>query len=70
MEKEVRLNKLLCKIELYSNKIFPVVIAIIYFMNTVLSYFRIDFEAFSWIAGMSFIPLVKFYISSYTYRFL
>lgn len=69
MEKEVRLNKLLYKMELYSNKVFPVIIAAIYFMNTILSYFGIDFEAFSWIAGMSVIPLIKFYISSYTYRF-
>ena len=70
MEMEERLvNKLLYKLELYSNKVFPMIIAGIYFMNTVLSYFNIDFQIFSWIAGMSILPTIKLYISSYTYRF-
>ena len=44
-------------------------IAGMYFMNTVLSYFNIDFAAFTYIGGLSIIPTIKFYISSYTYRF-
>lgn len=66
---EKLVNKLLYKIELYSNKVFPIVIASIYFLNTVLSYLGIDFEAFSWIAGMSLLPTIKLYVSSYTYKF-
>lgn len=69
VKEEKVINKLLYKIELYSNKVFPIIIAGIYFINTILSYFGIDFEAFSWIGGMSILPTVKLYISSYTYRF-
>lgn len=70
MEKEEKqIIKYLYKIELYFNKVFPMIIAGIYFINTVLSYIDIDFAAFSWIAGMSILPTIKFYISSFTFRF-
>lgn len=66
---EKRINKLLYKLELYSNKVFPVIIAGLYFANTILSYFGLDMALFSWIGGISIITVTKFYISSYTYRF-
>lgn len=70
MEKVVKSKpKLIHKVELYSNKVIPIIIAGIYFANTVLSYGGIDFEAFSWIASLGFLPTIKFYISSYAYQF-
>lgn len=44
-------------------------IAGIYFIHTVLSYFGIFIDAFSYIGSMSAIIVIKQYITSYTYRF-
>ena len=62
-------NKTLYKIELYSAKIVPMIIAAICLANTILSYFYIDLEIFSYLCGVSFIVLVRFYITSYAYKF-
>lgn len=68
--KEERLrSKSLYKIELYSAKIVPMIIAAICLANTILSYFYIDLDIFSYIGGVSIIVLIRFYISSYVYRF-
>lgn len=44
-------------------------LAAIYLINTVLSYYDIIMPALSYIGGLSFIPLVFMYISSYVFRF-
>lgn len=62
-------SKHLYKIELYLLKIMPMLIAIIYLMNTVLSYYDIIVPALSYIGCLSFIPLIFMYISSYVFRF-
>lgn len=62
-------SKALYKIELYLIKIIPVFIAGIYLTNTVLSYFYIDLPILSIIGGMSLLPLLFLYISSYVFRF-
>lgn len=69
MEERLRLNKALYKIELYLLKIIPMFTALLYLANTVLSYIGIDLVIFSYIAGMSFIPLLFMYISSYVFKF-
>lgn len=45
------------------------VIALAYLVNTVSSYFEIDLPILASIAGMSLIPLIFMYISSYVFRF-
>lgn len=62
-------SKHLYKIELYLLKIMPMLIAIIYLMNTVLSYYDIIVPALSYIGCLSFIPLIFMYVSSYVFRF-
>lgn len=62
-------NKSLYKIELYLLKVMPILLAIIYLINTVLSYYDIIVPALSYIGGLSFVPLVFMYISSYVFRF-
>lgn len=62
-------NKDLYKIELYLLKVMPMLLAAIYLVNTVLSYYDIIVPALSHIGGLSFIPLVFMYISSYVFRF-
>lgn len=62
-------NKSLYKIELYLLKVMPMLLAAIYLINTVLSYYDIVLPALSYIGGLSFIPLLFMYISSYVFRF-
>ena len=62
-------NKDLYKIELYLLKVMPMLLAAIYIINTVLSYYDIVLPALSYIGGLSFIPLLFMYISSYVFRF-
>lgn len=62
-------NRDLYKIELYLLKVMPMLLATIYLVNTVLSYYDIIVLALSYIGGLSFIPLVFMYISSYVFRF-
>lgn len=62
-------NKDLYKIELYLLKVMPMLLAAIYLVNTVLSYYDIIVPALSYIGGLSFIPLVFMYVSSYVLRF-
>ena len=50
-------------------KILPSLIALIYFINIVLNLFEINLNSLSYIAGMSFIPLLFMYISSYVFQF-
>ena len=62
-------NRDLYKIELYLLKVMPMLLATIYLVNTVLSYYDIVVLALSYIGGPSFIPFVFMYISSYVFRF-
>lgn len=62
-------NKSLYKIELYLLKVMPMLLAAIYLINTVLSYYDIILPVLSYIGGLSLIPLVFMYISSYVFRF-
>lgn len=70
MVAEARLkSKNLYKVELYLLKIMPMVIALAYLVNTVSSYFGVDIPILASIAGMSLIPLIFMYISSYVSKF-
>lgn len=62
-------SKLLYKIELYLIKSIPMIISAIYLLNTVLSYYNIDVPLLSYLGGMSILPIVFLYISSYVFRF-
>ena len=62
-------NKSLYKIELYLLKVMPMLLAAIYLINTVLSYYDIILPVLSYIGGLSLIPLVFMYISSCVFRF-
>ena len=70
MVAEARLkSKNLYKVELYLLNIMPMVIALAYLVNTVSSYFGVDIPILASIAGMSLIPLIFMYISSYVFKF-
>lgn len=69
VEENSRINKSLYKIELYLLKVIPMTLAGIYLINTILSYFYIDLPILSTIGGISLLPLVFLYISSYAFHF-
>lgn len=62
-------SKDLYRMELYLLKVMPMLLAAIYLVNTVLSYYDIIIPVLSYIGGLSFIPLVFMYVSSYVFRF-
>lgn len=62
-------SKTLYKLFLYSLKIIPMVMAGLFLLNTVLSYFDIDYSIISYLAGIGFIPWVFILLASYTLRF-
>ena len=62
-------NVQLYKILLITIKLLPAVIALCYFVNTVLSYFEIDCMIFSVIAGTSLLSLAFMYLCSFVFRF-
>ena len=63
------LSKPLYKIEMGILKVIPMLLAGCYFLNTTLSYFNIDTPLFSYIGGMSLLPLLFVYLSSFVFRF-
>ena len=62
-------SKILYKTQLCLLKVIPMVMAFIFWINTVLSYFDIDLEVFSYIGSCSIITVVYLYISSCVFRF-
>lgn len=68
-EKSRQLNRNLYFIEIKLLKILPSLIALIYFINIILNLFDVNLNSLSYLAGMSFIPLLFMYISSYVFQF-
>lgn len=68
MEEKLK-NKNLYKVYLILLKVMPMVMAFLFWLNTVLSYFDIDMAVLSFIAGISVITVLYLYISSYVFRF-
>lgn len=66
---EEKLNKLLYKIELLFIKLIPIILSVLTLLNVILSYLNIDVELLSAIGGMSLLPWLFFYISSFVFRF-
>lgn len=62
-------SKRLYKIELLSLKVLPMLIALCYALNSLLSYFDIDLVFIGYVAHVSILPLIFLYTSSYVFRF-
>ena len=50
-------------------KILPMVMAGLYLMNTILSYFDIDWTIFSYLTGVGVIPWLFILVASYIFKF-
>ena len=68
-ENSKKLSKNLYIIEIKLLKILPFIIALLYYINTLLNMIDINLSSLSYISGMSFIPLLFMYISSYVFQF-
>lgn len=66
---EKRINKILYKSEILTLKCLPIILSVFYFVGTLLSLFEIDVAIISYISGMSLIPLLFMYLSSYVFQF-
>ena len=70
MVKEERLrSKILYKIELFLLKIIPMLMAVCSACNSILSYFDIEVVIINYIGGVSLLPLIFLYLSSYVFKF-
>lgn len=57
------------RIEVILLKVIPMILSLIYLLNTILSYCMIDIPLFSWIGGVSLLPWGFLYISSIVFHF-
>lgn len=62
-------SKILYRSEIGLLRILPMLLAFIYVLNTTLSYFNIDILLPSILGGMSLLPLLFLYVSSYAFKF-
>lgn len=67
MKKQVSL--FWARLQLQVVKLLPMIIALLYVLNTILSYFDFNAMFLNFLGGMSFLPLVFLYISSFAFRF-
>lgn len=63
------MGKGIYRIEILTLKVIPMILSLIYLTNTVLSYYLIDIPLFSWIGGISVLPWLFLYISSFAFHF-
>lgn len=68
VEEKLR-SKVLYKLQLLLIKVIPMVMAFIFWLNTLLSYINIDIELLSYIGSCSIITLLYLYTASYVFRF-
>lgn len=62
-------SKFLYKIEIIGIKYIPSIIAIMYFIDTILDAFKVDIGILSHLFGMSFLPWCFLLLSSYVFKF-
>ena len=63
------IDKNLYKLELLILKSLPMMIALCYLLNTILSYFEIDLVILSLIGGLSLLPIIFILVSSFVFKF-
>lgn len=68
-EKSRLRSKKLYKVTLVLLKLIPMLLAFCYVLNTTLYIFGIDYYILSHIAGMSLLPMIFLYLTSYVFQF-
>lgn len=62
-------SKMLYKIELLLLKIIPILMALCSVSNSILSYIDIKVVILNYIGGVSILPIIFLYFSSYVFKF-
>lgn len=62
-------SKMLYKIELILLKIIPILMVLCSVSNSILSYLDIDVVILNYTGGVSILPLIFLYLSSYVFKF-
>lgn len=68
-ERSAGINKVWYRVELCFLKLIPMLIALCYWLNVTLSFIGIEAPVFSYIGGMSLLPLLFIYLSSFVFGF-
>lgn len=68
MNMEEKLNKTSVRVLVITTKVLPVLIAIIQFLNVVISFFHGNDIPLNYIGGISLLPLLYLYLASYTFK--
>jgi hypothetical protein len=69
VEEKCLKSKILYKIELLLLKTIPMLMALCSVSNSILSYLDIEVVILNYIGGVSILPLIFLYLSSYVFRF-
>ena len=65
---EEKLNKHNVKMLVLATKIIPMIIAAIHFLNTTVSFFYGNDIFLNYIGGISLLPILYLYLTSYTFK--
>lgn len=65
----ITIHTALHKVTIYVLKVLPMLIALGYLLNTLLSFADINVPIFSYLCGMSLFPLIFLYLASYAFCF-
>lgn len=68
MNMEEKLNKTSVRVLVLTTKVLPILIAIIQFLNVVISFFHGNDIPLNYIGGISLLPLLYLYLASYTFK--
>ena len=68
MNTEEKLNKTSVRVLVLTTKVLPILIAIIQFLNIVISFFHGNDIPLNYIGGISLFPLLYLYLASYTFK--
>lgn len=66
---EKQVNKTLYRLLLLVAKVIPMLLAFLHFVNILFGYFNIDSTILTYLGGISFLPILFLYITSYALRF-
>ena len=66
---EKQVNKTLYRVLLLVAKVIPMLLAFLHFINILFGYFNIDSTILTYLGGISFLPILFLYITSYALKF-
>ena len=66
---EKQVNKTLYRLLLLVAKVIPMLLAFLHFINILFGYFNIDSTILTYLGGISFLPILFLYITSYALKF-